>query len=342
MSISAVIYGCAGLALSAEEKQFFHRADPLGFILFARNCKEPAQVKALVGELRACVGRAEAPVLIDQEGGRVQRLKPPQWRQAPTPRSIGDLFRADPGAGREAARLNALLIAADLRALDIDVDCVPCLDVPVPGAHDVIGDRAFALDAAVVAELGRVVADTMIAAGILPVIKHMPGHGRAGADSHFELPMVDAGALELQRSDFLPFKALAAMPLGMTAHVLYRAIDSQRAGTLSPTVIGQMVRGWIGFDGLLLCDDLSMQALGGSLPERMTQALAAGCDVVLHCNGQMAEMAQIAAAAPPLAAAGQERWRRARRLIAAPAALPSAQRLATVRQRLDALLAGTS
>lgn len=342
MSVTAVIYGCEGPVLSAAEEQFFRRADPLGFILFARNCIDPAQVKALAGALRACVGRADAPILIDQEGGRVQRLKPPHWRAAPPPRAIGDLFRRDPSAGREAARLNAALIAAELRALDIDVDCVPCLDVPVPGAHDVIGDRAYALDAAVVAELGRVVADTMISSGILPVIKHMPGHGRAGADSHFELPMVATSALELQRSDFLPFKALAAMPLGMTAHVLYRAIDAQRAGTLSPRVIGQIVRGWIGFDGLLMCDDLSMKALGGTLGERLTQALQAGCDVVLHCNGQMAEMAEVAAAAPALSPAGQARWARARRLIARPNPPPSAQRLAAAKQRLDALLGASS
>ena len=204
----AAIFGCQGLTLKEEERAFFRQTNPFGFILFARNCETPEQISKLVRDLRASIGRDDAPVLIDQEGGRVQRLKPPRWRQAPPARRFGELYKLDPAAGREAVRLNMLLIAADLRPLGIDVDCVPLLDVPVAGAHDVIGERAFALDPEVVADLGRMVAGTMLEMGIIPVIKHMPGHGRAGVDSHHDLPRVDTPVAALQHTDFLPFKAL--------------------------------------------------------------------------------------------------------------------------------------
>jgi beta-N-acetylhexosaminidase len=338
----AAIFGCAGLSLTQDERAFFRRINPFGFILFARNCDRPEQIVQLVRDLRDSVGRADAPVLIDQEGGRVQRLKPPRWRQAPAARRFGELYRRDPAAGREAVHLNMKLIAADLLALGIDVDCVPLLDVPIEGAHDVIGERAFALLPEVVADLGRVVAGTMLELGIMPVIKHLPGHGRAGVDSHFDLPRVDTPAATLQHTDFLPFKALANMPWGMTAHVLYTAIDAQHPATTSKIVIDRVIRGWIGFDGLLLSDDLSMQALGGTLGERAKASLAAGCDIALHCNGKLEEMTEVAATCPPLSGQALDRIARANKQRAKPAGAPSATDIANWQQRLDRLLSAVT
>jgi beta-N-acetylhexosaminidase len=335
--MKAMILGCAGLELTAEEKEFFRRHDPLGFILFARNCETPEQIAKLARDLRASVRRDDAPVLIDQEGGRVQRLKPPRWRQAPTASRFGELFRRDPELGREAVEFNMRLIAADLIALGIDVDCVPCLDVPVPGAHDVIGDRAFALQAEIVADLGRVTANTMLDMGIMPVIKHVPGHGRAGVDSHHTLPRVDTSAIELQHSDFLPFASLSDMPWGMTAHVLYTAIDAERPATTSPVVIERIIRGAIGFQGLLLSDDLSMHALGGTLGDRARASLAAGCDVALHCNGKMDEMAQVADATGPLTPAALERVARGRKRLNRRKP-PTEAEITAWQKRLDGLL----
>ncbi len=333
----AAIFGCAGLSLSAEEKDFFRRHDPFGFILFARNCDTPEQIAALVRELRASVRRADAPVLIDQEGGRVQRLKPPRWRQAPPAARFGELFRRDPALGREAVEFNMRLIAAELVALGIDVDCVPCLDVPVPGAHDVIGDRAFATQAEIVADLGRIAANTMLDMGVMPVIKHIPGHGRAGVDSHHALPRVETAIIELQHSDFLPFTALSDMPWAMTAHVLYTAIDARHPATTSKVAIERIIRGVIGFQGLLLSDDLSMQALGGTLGERATAALAAGCDIALHCNGQMAEMEQVAAVTGALSPQAQARIVRGRARLNRRSP-PTAAETAAWGKRLDLLL----
>jgi len=338
----AAIFGCAGLELSGEERDFFRRSDPLGFILFARNCGTPEQIARLTADLRDSVGRSDAPVLIDQEGGRVQRLKPPHWRQAPPAVRFGDLFRRDPALGREAVEFNMRLIAAELIALGIDVDCVPCLDVPVPGAHDVIGDRAFALQPEIVADLGRIVAGTMLDMGIMPVIKHLPGHGRAGVDSHLALPKVSTSVVELQHSDFLPFKSLSDMPWGMTAHVLYTAIDAERPATTSPTVIDRIVRGAIGFQGLLLSDDLSMQALGGSLGERAAASLAAGCDIALHCNGRMDEMVQVADAAGPMTELALERLARGRARLAGARPPPQAAEISAWQRRLETLLAPVS
>jgi len=340
--MKAAIFGCAGLALSAAEKDFFRRHDPLGFILFARNCDTPEQIAKLTADLRASVGRDDAPVLIDQEGGRVQRLKPPRWRQAPTARRFGDLFRRDPELGREAVEFNMRLIAADLIPLGLDVDCVPCLDVPVPGAHDVIGDRAFALQPEIVADLGRIAANTMLDMGIMPVIKHVPGHGRAGVDSHHALPRVDTSVIELQHSDFLPFASLSDMPWGMTAHVLYTAIDAERPATTSKVVIERIIRGVIGFHGLLLSDDLSMQALGGTLGDRARASLAAGCDVALHCNGKMDEMAQVADATGPLTPTALERLARGRARLNRGRKPPSGGEIAAWQKRLDTLLSPVS
>ena len=310
----AFVAGCLGPALTPEERAFFREADPFGFILFRRNIDHPDQVRALTASLRDCVGRADAPILIDQEGGRVQRLGPPHWPRYPAGRAYGLLS----GGKREAAVLGARLMAHDLRELGITVDCLPVLDVPTPGAHDVIGDRAYADDPAAVIELGGGAAEGLLAGGVLPVVKHIPGHGRAGADSHLALPRVDAPLEELRARDFVPFKALAHLPAAMTAHVVYEAIDPERPGTVSPRVIGDIVRGEIGFDGLLFTDDLSMKALSGSFRARAEEAIAAGCDIALHCCGDLEEARGVAEGAPHLAGASLRRAERALALIAGP------------------------
>jgi beta-N-acetylhexosaminidase len=292
--MKAAIFGCAGTTLTAEERAFFRDADPLGFILFARNIETPEQARRLTEELRSSVARAEAPVLIDQEGGRVARLKPPHWRKAPPGRVLGELYARDPEAGLEATRLNSRLLALDVATIGCDVDCLPVLDIALPDAHSVIGDRAYAAQPEAVAAIGRAAAEGLMAEGVMPVIKHIPGHGRATVDSHHSLPHVDVSRDVLERTDFLPFKLLADLPWAMTAHVLYRAIDPEAALTVSARGVSDVVRGHIGFDGLLLSDDLSMQALGGSLGERAARSLAAGCDIALHCNGQRAEMVEVA------------------------------------------------
>jgi beta-N-acetylhexosaminidase len=296
----AAIFGCAGPTLSADEAAFFRRADPWGFILFGRNIETPDEVRALVRDLRETVGRPDAPVLVDQEGGRVARLRPPHWRRYPPVRAFAELAARDLESGCEMAWLGARLIAHDLHGLGISVDCAPVLDVPAPGAHDIIGDRAYGETAAMVALLGRAAADGLLAGGIAPVIKHIPGHGRAGADSHEALPVVRAPLAELEAVDFAAFAELADMPIAMTAHVVFAAIDPDRPATLSRRVIAQAVRGTISFKGLLVSDDLSMRALTGGLGERAALAQAAGCDVVLHCNGDPREMADVAEAAGAL------------------------------------------
>lgn len=291
---SSVIFGCAGTSLSAEERAFFREMAPWGFILFKRNINSPDQVRALIDELRDCVGDAAAPVLIDQEGGRVARLTPPTWPARPPAARFGALFTADPDAAREATYLNARLIAHDLAALGINVDCLPVLDVPAEGAHDIIGDRAFARDPHTIIELGRAQIDGLLDGGVLPVMKHIPGHGRAGADSHLALPRVTASAEELSATDFVTFRSLDTCPIAMTAHVVYESIDPQRPATTSPKVVRDVIRGEIGFDGLLMSDDLSMKALDGPLAVRAKAALFAGCDLALHCNGDMDEMRDVA------------------------------------------------
>jgi len=291
---SRAIYGCSATSLSAEEKSFFGDVRPWGFILFARNISDPVQVKALVQELRTTIGDENAPILIDQEGGRVARLKPPHWHARPPAARFGALHDTNPEAAREAVYLNARLIAHDLFSLGINVDCLPVLDVPVPGAHDVIGDRAFATDPATIITLGKAQIEGLMDGGVLPVMKHIPGHGRAGADSHLDLPRVSAKAEELSASDFVTFRSLDTCPIAMTAHVVYESIDPQRPATTSPKVIRDVIRGEIGFDGLLMSDDLSMKALDGPLSVRAKAALFAGCDLVLHCNGDMSEMKEVA------------------------------------------------
>lgn len=314
----ATIFGCAGPRLTARESGFFRDSAPAGFILFARNCETPEQVRALVGELRDCVGRDWLPILIDQEGGRVARLKPPHWRAAPAAGLFGRLYERDREAARRAAWLNGRLLAADLLALGITVDCVPVLDVPVPGSHDIIGDRAFSGDPRAVAALGRALTDGLEAGGVQPVIKHLPGHGRARADSHHELPRVDAARADLARSDFPPFAALNDAPWGMTAHVVYKSLDAERPATLSPAVIEEIIRGDIGFDGVLMTDDLSMAALSGDFRTRAETALGAGCDLVLHCNGDMEEMTRVAEGAGRISETTAARLDRARRRAGTP------------------------
>jgi len=322
--------------LTDEERRLFEREQPLGFILFARNVQTPEQVRALVRDFRSVVGRADAPVLIDQEGGRVRRLRPPLWYDAPPGAVFGSLADRSPDLAIEAARLNARLIAADLADLGIDVDCAPVLDVPAPGSHDIVGDRAYSADPDWVIALGRATHEGLLDGGVLPIIKHIPGHGRAFADSHLELPVVSASLDELRAFDFRPFRALADAPWAMTAHIVYQAVDRDRPATWSPAVIDGVIRGEIGFDGVLVSDDVSMKALTGPFADRTRAALDAGCDVVLHCNGDMAEMSAVLAAAPPLTEAAQHRLTRA---AAQKRAVPAPERTTAVAQ-LDSWLAG--
>ena len=331
----AMVLGCAGETLDDGERRFMADADPAGFILFKRNCENPAQTHALIEALREAVGRPETPVLIDQEGGRVVRLGPPHWRTPPAPALLGALAEIDSIAGARAAWLNARLMAADLCALGFTVNCVPVLDLRFPGASKVVGDRSLGADPQLVARLGRAIADGLSAGGIVPAVKHLPGHGRAAADSHAVLPRVDTPVKALRACDFVPFHALRDTPAGLTAHVCYAALDPELPGTLSPKVIGEAVRGTIGFDGLLMSDDLSMGALTGSVGQRASAALAAGCDLALHCNGKHEEMEEVAAAVPRLAGRAGERFER---MLAARRA-PDAFDEADGRRELDSLLA---
>jgi beta-N-acetylhexosaminidase len=332
---TAAILGCAGATLSAEERQFFRDADPLGFILFQRNCQSPEQVRQLVRDFRDAVGRPDAPVLIDQEGGRVARLRPPAWRKAPAAGRFGVLAAQDTAAAVEAARLNAELMGRELAGLGISVDCAPVLDLQFEGASNVVGDRGFAADPELVARLGRAVCEGLLAAGITPVLKHLPGHGRALVDSHHALPEVGASLAALRQTDFVPFRRLADMPWAMTCHVLYKAIDPLRSATTSPIVIADIIRGEIGFKGVLVSDDLSMNALQGDVGDRAKRAREAGCDLALHCNGRLDEMRAVAAAAGPISGATAERL--ARR--PATAATPEPMNIAAAEARLEQLLA---
>ena len=331
-----VIFGCAGTTLAPEERDFFRRVQPFGFILFGRNIETRAQVRALTAALRDTVNDPRAPVLIDQEGGRVARLKPPQWPARPAQAVFGTRFAADPEAAREAAYLNARLIAADLRDIGVTVDCLPVLDLPVPGAHDIIGDRAFSSDPHVVIELGRAVIDGLMDGGVLAVMKHVPGHGRAGCDSHLALPRVSVPVEQLSAADFVTFRSLAHCPMAMTAHVVYDAIDPNRPASLSPRVVKEVIRGEIGYQGLLMTDDLSMQALSGPLSARAKAALFAGCDVVLHCNGDMGEMQDVAAEAKPLEGQWLKRAEQALGHLAEPAEFDPGAAAARLNELLSA------
>ncbi len=336
MAPRAVIFGCEGPSPTDWETEFFGQGDPLGFVLFSRNCESPAQVKDLVAALRGSIGRDDAPVLIDQEGGRVQRLCPPHWRAAPPPGLFGDLAQSNGERAREAVEVNAHLLAAELTDLGINVNCMPLLDLRMIGGHKVIGDRSFGADPELVASLGRACCEGLMAGGVMPVVKHMPGHGRALVDSHEELAKAEATCEELERTDFAPFRTLADIPWGMTAHVVYTAIDPLFPATTSAKVISGVIRGTIGFDGLLLSDDLSMKALQGDLGSRAVAALGAGCDVALHCNGDRAEMEAIVEAVGPLSPDGERRWKVGAGRLGPP---QPADREALA-ARLDTLLAG--
>ena len=311
----AFISGCAGLALNDEERDFLRREDPWGLILFKRNIADRDQVRALTHSFRESVGRADAPVLIDQEGGRVQRMAPPHWRAYPAAAAIE--AGLDPSTAEAAARLVARLIAHDLIEVGITIDCAPVLDVVGEGMHNAIGSRAFSSRPERVAVMGRAVAEGLLAGGVAPVIKHMPGHGRARVDSHHELPVVDATRSELKR-DFAPFAALKDLPMAMSAHLLYTAIDPRFPATASPIVVKEIMRGEIGFEGLILSDDLSMKALTGSFEERAAAVIEAGLDIVLHCNGDLEEASAVASAAPVLSGASLRRTKAAEAAIRPP------------------------
>jgi beta-N-acetylhexosaminidase len=319
MSTRAFITGVSGTVLTAAEREFIRAERPWGFILFKRNVEAPDQVSALVDELRNCLGEADAPVLIDQEGGRVARLGPPHWPVYPPGAVFGALYDLDPALGLNAARLSSRLIAADLIDLGISVDCLPLADVPVAGADAVIGNRAYGTEPAKVAAIARAVTEGLEQGGVLPVLKHIPGHGRAAADSHFRLPTVDTSKEELERTDFAAFQPLADLPMAMTAHVVFSALDPAHPATTSATIIRQVIRGVIGFQGLLMSDDVSMNALAGSIAERTRAIVNAGCDMVLHCNGKLDEMRDVARETPELAGEALDRARRALASRRAPA-----------------------
>jgi beta-N-acetylhexosaminidase len=299
MATRAFITGLAGTVLSPAERSFLRSAEPWGVILFTRNVEAPEQLNRLTQSVREALG-CDAPILVDQEGGRVQRLGPPHWPSYPPGAAYGRIYDQSPAKGGRAAYLAACLMASDLVAVGIDVDCLPIADVPTVGASSVIGDRAYGETAEKVATIARRVADGLLECGVLPVLKHMPGHGRAGADSHGELPIVETDHSTLLATDFAAFRPLGDLPLGMTAHVVYTAIDPIAPATTSVTVVRDVIRDWIGFSGLLMSDDISMGALSGSLDRRSHAALAAGCELILHCNGKLDEMEEVASAVPAL------------------------------------------
>ena len=301
--VRAAVVAIAGTGLAPDEEALLRRQPSAGVILFGRNCRDRAQLSALTEALRATQRGRRLPVLIDQEGGRVMRLRPPEWRGLPSAGAVGALASGgDLTAAREAARLLGRLIAHDLAEVGIDIDCAPVVDVGRPETTSAIGDRAFATDPALVAELAGAFAEGLLAGGVAPVLKHLPGHGRARVDSHLALPVVDASRDELIATDLVPARRLHHLPLAMTAHVVYRAVDADRPGTLSPVVIGELIRGEAGFGGLLLSDDLGMGALEGDPASRAERAIKAGCDLALACTGRLDESRAVLDAAPWLAA----------------------------------------
>jgi beta-N-acetylhexosaminidase len=334
MTSRAFITGISGTELSAAEREFIAAARPWGFILFKRNVADPSQVTALIAELRGALGQPDAPVLLDQEGGRVQRFGPPHWPSYPAGAVFGRLYDVEPALGLTAARLSARLIADDLLLTGVTVDCLPLADVPVAGADAVIGDRAYGNSPGKVAAIARAVTDGLQQGGILPVLKHIPGHGRATADTHFRLPVVDVARDALEATDFAAFRPLADLPMAMTAHVVFSAIDPAHPATTSATMIEQVIRGSIGFQGLLMSDDVSMNALAGSIAERTRAIFSAGCDVALHCNGKLDEMRDVADHSPELS--GEPMQRAYRALAARKAPLPFDRSAA--RAELDSLI----
>jgi beta-N-acetylhexosaminidase len=336
VAVSAFITGLAGTKLTSAERSFLREASPWGLILFKRNIATPDQVAALVKDFRDTIGRDNAPVLIDQEGGRVSRLVPPHWPDYPPGAAYGRIYQHDPSMGLTAARLGAHLIAADLNALGITVDCVPIADVPTVGADPIIGDRAYGTTVRQVVDIARAFAQGLMAGGVLPVLKHIPGHGRASVDSHVKLPLVETEHAILAETDFAAFRELADLPLGMTAHVVYAAIDSDHPATTSAIMIKDVIRSFIGFDGALMTDDIAMGALSGSISERSRAAFVAGCDLILHCNGNLQQMQQVAASSPVLDGAAAERAAAALRAGAKPEPLD----LAAARAQFAGMMEG--
>ena len=338
MKARAFITGLAGTAISPQVRAFLREAHPWDLIVFKRNIETKAQLHALASDFRNAIGRADAPVLVDQEGGRVQRMGPPAWPAYPPGAAYGRLYDRDPAKGLAAARLGARLIADDLSKVGVTVDCLPLADVPVAGADAVIGDRAYGDNPAKVSAMAAAVADGLADGGVLPVLKHIPGHGRATTDSHAALPVVDAERAILEATDFAAFRPLAGLPMAMTAHVVFTAIDPVSPATTSAMIVQEVIRDWIGFKGLLMSDDISMGALSGSLRERTRAALAAGCDMALHCNGKLNEMREVAAESPVLAGEA------ARRAEAALASRRPAKEidLAAARGEFAAMMAGVN
>ena len=334
MTTKAFITGVTGTNLSAEERNFIAAERPWGFILFKRNVADPAQVTALTDQLRAAVGEPNAPVLIDQEGGRVQRLSPPHWPLYPPGAAFGSLYDIDAALGLRAALLSARLIGDDLAELGVTVDCLPLADVPVAGADAVIGNRAYGTEPTKVSAIARAVTVGLAQGGILPVLKHIPGHGRATADTHLRLPVVDTAQAELEKTDFAAFRPLVDLPMAMTAHVVFSAYDPAHPATTSATMIETVIRGLIGFQGLLMSDDVSMNALAGSIAERTRAIFAAGCDLVLHCNGKLDEMREVASETPELS--GKALIRAERALASRKPPVPFDR--AAARAELDALI----
>jgi beta-N-acetylhexosaminidase len=331
----AFITGLSGTAITPEERAFLRDAAPFGLILFKRNIADPRQVRKLTDDFKAICG-PDAPVLIDQEGGRVQRMAPPHWQAYPAGAVYGDLYQRDRAAGLRAAWLGGRLIAADLTDVGITVDCLPLADVPVAGSNKVIGDRAYGDTPQQVAVVASAVAEGLMAGGVLPVLKHIPGHGRAMADSHLSLPVVTAERATLEATDFAAFVPLKDAPFGMTAHVVFTAFDPGLPATTSEIMISQVIRGFIGFSGALMSDDVSMGALAGSIAERVRRSLAAGCDLVLHCNGNFTEMQEVAANCPELGGAALERAARALASRTAPQAID----LGAARAEFNELVSG--
>ena len=320
----ALITGLAGESLTPAERGFLRQARPAGIILFTRNCTSPDQIRALVASVREAIGEDDCLVLIDQEGGRVQRLRPPLARKLPPARAYAKLYEADRVTACRAAFDAARLVASELSALSINTNCAPVLDLPVAGSHDIIGDRAYG----------------MAGAQVVPVIKHIPGHGRATADSHHDLPVVASQRAELSATDFVPFRMLAHLPAAMTAHVVYTAIDAAAPATTSAHVIGEVIRGEIGFGGLLMSDDLSMQALSGTIRARAEGSIAAGCDIALHCNGELAEMEAASSGVPELAGAALTRFNAAIAITLRSRPFDEAEALASLALAMEASQTG--
>jgi beta-N-acetylhexosaminidase len=306
--IKPIIFGCKGLELTSEEKSFFENSNPFGFILFARNVETPEQLKKLTMSLRETIGRDDAPILIDQEGGKVRRLKPPYWRDMAAGEVFGSLAKAKGiEMAKKAAFANFSLSSMELKQVGIDVNCAPILDTATKEMTQAIGSRAYSDDFEIISEIGESVCQAMLSQGVMPVMKHIPGHGRATVDSHMELPVVSASFDELSNTDFVPFSDLRFCPWAMTAHIVYEDIDANNPATLSKTMIQDIIRDYIGFDGLLLSDDFSMKALKGSFEEKTSKCIEAGCDVVLHCNGDMNEMLEINGSAKAMSEKSLER-----------------------------------